>query len=313
MDSQLAFYINQLENFDPTLHEPLISVTWSRDIKLRPGISLDFESSSFTRQGFAAPGTLNNTLSGMPWISAETDAIVKIGVNSEKIVLPIRPLAREVSYSSIELRRSQQTGIPIDQQQLSALNSSYQMNTDQMVYIGSSDVGATGLINSSLVTATTVANGAISGDTEWTGKTADEIVADVNTLIQGAWQSSAYAVCPSELRLPPVQFAYVASQKVSSAGNVSILKYIEDNSISLRVNGRALNVQPVKWLAGAGVGPSDRMVVYTNDLQYVRFPMAPIQRETAYYQGIKFFAPYVWAYGEMEFVYPETLRYADGI
>ncbi len=315
-DSNLAYFINQLENFDPTLHEPLISVSWGRDIKLRPGITMANESTSFTRQAFGGPGSLTNAAApaggGMPWISKETSAIANVQVNGQKIVLPLRALAREVAYSSIELDRSQLTQQPIDTQQLLALNSLYQMNTDQMVYVGSEDVGATGLINSSLVTASPVADG-VSGDTEWSTKTADEILADVNTLLHASWLASAYAVCPRGLRLPPAQYSYLCSQKVSSAGNVSILKFLKENSIALNINNAELDIQPVKWLAGAGVDGADRMMVYTNDLQYVRFPMVPVRRETAYYQGIMFHAPYVWAFGEVEFVYPETVRYADGI
>ena len=55
------------------------------------------------------------------------------------------------------------------------------------------------------------------------------------------------------------------------------------------------------------------MVAYTNDESRVRFPMVPVRRETAYYQGIRFTAPYLWAFGQMELVYPETIGYADGI
>lgn len=315
-DSTLAYFINQLENFDPTLHEPLVSVSWGRDIKLRPGITMAFESTSFTRQAFGGVGSLSNTAApaggGMPWISAETTAIPGVSVNGQKLVKPLRPLGREVSYTSIELDRSQLTQQPIDVQKLNALNMLYQMNTDQMVYVGSSDVGATGLLNDADVTATTVADG-ISGSPEWADKTPDEILADVNTLIEGSWAAAAYAVCPRGLRLPPVQFSYISSQKVSSAGNVSILKFLKENSIALEINGAELDIQPVKWLAGAGANSTDRMMVYTNDLSYVRFPMVPIRRETAYYVGIRFAAPYLWAFGEVEFVYPETVRYADGI
>jgi len=39
----------------------------------------------------------------------------------------------------------------------------------------------------------------------------------------------------------------------------------------------------------------------------------PVRRETAYYQGIRFTAPYLYAFGQIEFVYPETVQYADGI
>lgn len=315
-DSNLAYFINQLENFDPTLHEPLVAVSWARDIKLRPGISMANESTSFTRQAFGGPGSLSNAAApaggNMPWISKETTAIADVQVNGIKVVLPLRSLAREISYSSIELDRSQLTQQPIDVQQLNAMNMLYQMNTDQMVYVGSTDVGATGLLNDSGITAETVATGG-SGSKLWSAKTPVEILADVNTVLANCWLSAAYAVCPSKLLLPPTQFSYLSSQLVSSAGSISILEFLKKNSIALSINGRELDIQPVKWLAAAGADGTDRMMVYTNDLQYARFPMVPVRRETAYYRGIKFFAPYVWAFGEMEIVYPETLRYADGI
>lgn len=316
-DSALAYYVNQLDNLDKRLYEPLVSVSWGRDIKLRPGITMSNESTSFIRSAFAAAGTLSNpgTASNggnMPWISAETTAIPGVSINGERVVLPLRLLAREISFTSVELERSQLLGQPIDAQKTDALNTLYQMNTDQMVYIGSSDVGATGLLNSALVTAGNVANG-ISGSPLWVNKTPDEILADVNTLLTASWSAAAFAVCPSGLRLPPAQFSYISSQKVSSAGNVSILKFLKENSIALNVNGKELDIQPVKWATGRGADSTDRMMVYTNELDRVRFPMVPVRRETAYYQGIRFTAPYMWAFGEVEVVYPETVRYADGI
>lgn len=316
-DSALSYYVNQLDNLDKRLYEPLVSVSWGRDIKLRSGITMANESTSFIRSAFAGAGSLNNpstaNLGGnMPWISAETSAIPGVSVNGERIVLPLRLLAREVSYTSPELERSNLLGQPIDAQKIDALNILYQMNTDQMVYIGSSDVGATGLCNSSLVTAGNVSTG-ISGFTTWSTKTPVEILADINTVLKDTWTSSALAVCPDKLLLPPTQFSYLASTLISSAGNMSILEFVKKNSIALTVNGRELDIQPVKWLTGRGDSSTDRMVAYTNDESRVRFPMVPIRRETPYYQGIRFTAPYLWAFGEVEFVYPETVRYADGI
>jgi hypothetical protein len=311
-DSSLAYYVNQLENLDKRFYEPLVSVTWSRDIKLRAGITMSQESTSFIRSAFAAPGSLQNTTGNFPWVSAETNAIPGVSVNGEKLVYPLRLLAREISYTSVELDRSQLTGQPIDVQKLDAFNILYQMNTDQMVYLGSSDVGATGLLNESTVAASTAVNG-VSGSPLWVNKTPDEILADVNSEIAAVWLTAAYAICPSKIVLPPNQFSYIASQKVSSAGNVSILKFVKENSIALQINGVELDIQPCKWNAGAGVNGTDRMLCYTNDEIRVRFPMVPLRRETAYYQGIRFIAPYLWAFGQVEFPYPETLGYLDGI
>lgn len=311
-DSALAYYVNQLDNLDKRLYEPLVSVSWGRDIKLRAGITMSNESTSFIRSAFAAAGSLGNTQGNMSWISAETTAIPGISINGERAVLPLRLAAREVSFTSVELERSQLTGQPIDAQKTDALNTIYQMNIDQMVYIGDTSVSATGMLNDAGVTVDNVVAG-VSGSTLWINKTPDEILQDVNTELVNAWTAAAFAVCPGKLLLPPAQFAYIASQKVSSAGNVSILKFLQDNSISLSVNGKALDIQPVKWLYQAGAMSADRMVVYTDAEDRIRFPMVPIRRETAYYQGIRFTAPYLWALGQVEVVYPETVRYADGI
>lgn len=304
-DSTLAFYVNQLDVMDKVLYQPLTSVTWSRDIKLRSNISLGNESTSFMRAGFAGQGT--QTVTGKPWISAETTTLPGVSVNGERIVSLIRPLGREISYTSIELARSQQTGVPIDVQKISALNELYQLSTDEMVYIGDSGLSVGGLVNSSLVTAANV-TGAV-----WTSKTPADILADVNTMLTAAWIASAYKYAPTELRLPPAQYAYISTQLVSTAGNMSILEYIKNNNISTGMNNLTLNIQPLKWLTGRGAGGTDRMMCYTNAEDKVRFPMVPIRRETPYYQGIHFNTPYIWAYGELEIVYPETIRYADGI
>lgn len=310
-DSTLAYFVNQLDNLDKKLYEPLYSVTWGRDIKLRTGITMANESTSFIRSNIGAIGT--QSASGKPWISPNTTTLPGVSINGERVTLPLRLLGQEVSYTSVELERSQLIGQPIDAQKFNALNVLYQMNTDEMVYIGDSAVGAEGLLNSTLVTAASVTADGSGSSPLWSTKTPDQILRDVNDMITAAWQASGFSVCPDKLLLPPAQYAYIASQKISTAGNVSILTFLEDNSISLRVNGRKLEIQPVKWLTGRGTAGADRMVCYTNDEDRVRFPMVPIRRETPYYLGIKFNAPYIWAFGEVEFVYPETVIYRDGI
>lgn len=309
MDSTLSFYVNQLDNLDPKLHEPLYSVTWSRDISLRTGITMANESTSFTRSTIGATGTQSAT--GLPFLSGNTNSIPQVSVNGERITLPLRLLGHEISYSSVELERSQLLGQSIDTQKFNALQTIYQMGTDQMIYIGDDGVGAKGMLNSDLVTATSAED--FGGAVAWNDKTPDQILSDVNVMLETAWAASGYAVCPDSLLLPPAQFAYISSQKVSTAGSVSILTFLEDNAISLRVNGAKLSVRPVKWLDGRGVGSTNRAVVYSNNQERLRFPMVPIRRETAYYQGINFNAPYIWALGEVEIIYPETMLYTDGI
>lgn len=308
-DSALAFYVSELDNMDKVLYEPLVDITWSRDITLRAGVSFDDETVSFIRTNFASGGTQSAT--GKPWISPKTTQLPGVDVNGTRIITDLRPLGREVSYTSIELNRAAKLGRPIDKMKIDAFNELYQMDTDAMVYIGDTDVVAYGLVNSPLVTAGNVVNP--GPGTAWSTKTPDQILADVNTLLTAVWTASNFKYCPTDLLLPPVQFALITSTKVSDAGNVSVLKFLKENCISLAINGKEINIRPSKWLTGRGAGSTDRMVAYTNLNKLVRFPLVPVRRETPYYLSINFIAPYIYGYGSVEFVYPETIEYADGI
>ena len=187
-----------------------------------------------------------------------------MSINGEKVLTPLRLAAREVTYTSIELERSQKYGQPLDEAKLVALNLMYQMNIDQMVYVGSTDVSQTGLFNNSGVTVTNAPNGA-SASPLWSSKTPAEILADVNAILTNSWIASGYALAPTSLRLPPAQFAQLASTIVSSAGNQSVLSYLSQNAISNNINGSPLDIAPSKWLVGAGAGGTNRIVAYTND------------------------------------------------
>ena len=313
-DSGLSYFLNQLTKLDQKFHAPLYSVTFGRDIQLREDVSLSNESTSYIRHTIAAGGNISAT--GAPWINSGTTALQGVDINGALTTTPLRPLALTLSYTELELLKSQETGFPLDASKMNAINTKYQMSTDKVVYYGDTDVGATGLFNKSGVTY-----GAAS-HLSWMGgvTTPAQILAAVNDLIESTWSQSGFTYCPTELRIPPAQFAYIAATPVTTAGSLSILAFLEQNSISMRVNGKPLNIQPVKWLTGTtaggvggGAAGTDRMVAYTKDYDLVRFPMVPIQGFTPSYRDLIYSCPYVWALGETEIVYPETIQYADGI
>ena len=310
MDAGLSYYVSQLDVMDTKLNMPLTQFTWSRDIKLRTDVSFANESTSFVRSTFGGVGTQD--VNGIPWISANTNSIPDIQINGERVVTPLRLAARELVYSNIELDRSRLLGQSIDQTKMNALLLKWNLETDNYVYLGDATLGITGLVNSAQVVSGLVAADGTASSTLWTAKSADLILRDVNELITAAWTASAFAVMPDTIGLPPAQLAYVASQRIGNTG-VSILQYLQQNNIAIQQGGTALKLVPMKRLIGAGAGATNRMVAYSNDEQYLRFPMVPMRREASYYHSINFHAPYVWAYGEIEFVFPETVLYRDGV
>lgn len=315
-DATGAFLIGELERLDQRLHEPLVAYTWSRDINLRSDVTIADEVSSFTNSSFASAGGV--VPNGKAWLSKDANAITGIALDIGKTANPLNLWAMEVKYTIPELESAMKLGRPVDQQKFAGMTLKHQMDTDEQVYIGDTVLGVTGLVNNAGVTVNAVANGA-QGQSKWTTKTPDEILADVNGLLNATWQASGWARIPTELRLPPAQYNYIVSQKVSLAGERSIMKFLRENNLASQ-NGQQLNIQPVKWLIGEGVGGTpqvlntvDRMMCYTNEEDLVRFPMVPLQRTPLEYRSLFQITTYYGRLGVVEFVYPETVGYADGI
>ncbi|EMP5823353.1 DUF2184 domain-containing protein [Klebsiella aerogenes] len=304
VDSSGAFLIGELERLDQTLNLPLTSQTWSRDIQLREDVSIADEISSFTNTTFAAAGTPN--ANGKNWISPLATAIAGINVDIEKKGFPLELWGMELGWTVIELNAAAQVGRPIDTQKYDGMQLKWNMDTDEQVYIGDAAKGAKGLLNLSQVTPTNATK-------TWATSTPDEIRASINQVLSNAWTRSAYSKVPEDLLIPPEQYSFLASTIVSSAGNQSLLTYLETNTIAYHQNGKPLNIRPVKWMKGRGVGGTDRMVAYTNDKKFVRFPMVPLQSVPIQYRGLYQLVTYYGKLGAVEPVYPETLNYMDGI
>ena len=323
VDSTGAFLVGELERLDLTMHAPLAAVTWGRDIDLREDVTIADEISSFTLSTFASAGGLgtgNGIGTGKAWIGKDTNEISGISADIAKVPHQLRPWALELKYTILELESAAKLGRPIDMQKYEGLQLKHQMDIDEQVYIGDTTTGDTGLINNSLVTNVSNLPAGASGSANWSKKTPDEILADVNTALTSVWAASAWAVMPDRLLLPPAQFGFISTAKVSNAGNISILKYIQENNLLATSGKGKLDIFPVKWCIGAGAGGTigttgtvDRMLVYTKDKQRVRYPMTLLQRTPVQYDSIFHKTTYFCRLGAVEVVYPETIGAFDAL
>ncbi|HEE9994239.1 TPA: DUF2184 domain-containing protein [Citrobacter braakii] len=304
VDGTGAFLVGELERLDPELNMPLVGYTWSRDIQLREDVSIADDISSFTNSTFAAAGTPNPN--GKNWIGKDSTAIAGPNVDIAKTGFPLTLWGMELGWTVVELAAAAKVGRPIDTQKYDAMQLKWNMDTDEQVYRGDTQLGVKGLTN---YTGAALTNAAKT----WAASTPDEIRVSINKVLSDAWAATGYTLVPRDLLLPPEQFALLSSIIVSTAGNQSLLSYLRENTIAYHQNGVPLNIRAVKWLKGAGVGGTDRMVAYTNDKKYVRFPMVPLLSVPIQYRGIYQLTTYYGKLGAVESPYPETMAYVDGI
>ncbi|MGC4734062.1 DUF2184 domain-containing protein [Providencia hangzhouensis] len=303
IDSAGVFLVGELERMDQTLNLPLTSVKWTRDMPLRSDISIADEVSSFTNTDFASVGGPNPN--GKNWMGKKGTAIAGIELSIDPTRNNLTPWAQEVGWTVLELASAQKLGRPIDTQKYEGMKLKWQMDTDEQVYIGDSELGVPGLLNLPSVSP-------VAAAAPWTATTdPDVIVQDINLVLSDAWVRSGYAVCPGKIGLAPELFSLLASKKVSSAGNISVLEYVKINTIAFQENGEPLEIVSMKFASKRGAGGAHRIVAYTQDEKYVRFPMVPLLNTPLEYRGMQQLTVYYGKLGQVETPYSNTISYLD--
>lgn len=307
----MSYYIQQLDNNDPALHLPIKSVTYGRDITLKPGVDLSYLSTSFLRSTYAFSGTSN--VQGLPYVARNSNELKDVSLDSEFVQNKIDLLGAQISFTEPELLASQRLGQPLDVQKMEAIKTEYEMSTDQVVYIGDSAAGKTGLVNSSYVTPMNAPNGT-SGSPYWKNKTPSEISADVNALLKQVWLQMGYSNdLPNKIGLDPETFSYINSVNFSLAADKSILEWIKVNNLYTSTTGLPLEIVPMKWIVNEGTSSKQRMIAYNDDARFLRFVLAPIRPVQPYVRAITYYRPYIWGHGVVEVISPQSIGYMDGI
>lgn len=308
--SGMAYLVGELEKTDPKIREPLTSTTWQRDIVAKTGGGW-VEYTSSLDMDYGTTGANGNSIVG-----SGTTAIPVMQVNTSKNLYKVFTWMHAMQVPFVDQAKLKQIGRSLEDLLDKGIRLNYNKTLDENVYMGFPALGTTGLLNDKNVAVSAVEQGK-AGTTEWKGKTADEILQDINQALVDAWTAAEYDLSgmPNHVLIPPAQYAYLVKQKVSEAGNISVLEYLLENNIA-KNQGRDMEIQPSRWCIGAGSGKKDRMIVYVNDEDKVNFDITvPITR--AMTQPSVEHAAYLTLYaaqiGQVKFMYYQPVKYCDGI
>lgn len=296
-----AFLVGELERLDPELYEPIVDFTWSRDIDLRTDVTIADEVSSFILSNYAG-GFGGTGVGKKSWITGKDSTPAQVSVSQTKVMYPVTPWGMEVSYSVIELQRSMQTGRPIDVQKYDAMKVKHQLDIDMQVYLGDTELGITGLLNSD----DKVTSGNIGTYTAGTTQPA-EVIEMISGVLEEAWKATQYTRIPNRLLVPPAFFANLVSTQLPQTQS-NLLEFVKKNSLT-NANGGSLEILPVKWLSDTTYFTTPRIVAYTKSRDVVRFPLVQLQSMPVQYRDYMQCVPYYGALGAVEIVRPEMLYY----
>ena len=170
-----------------------------------------------------------------------------------------------------------------------------------------------GVVNNSAVTVQAAPNGA-GGDSPWSGKTAEEIVKDINSLITNVYTGSKAIEMANTVLVPIEQFSVLSSKMIPNTV-VSVLEYVRANNTYTATTGSPLMVRGLLELDGAGASSADRAIAYSRDPSVLRLhlPMPHRFLPANNINGLKFSVPGIFRTAGLEVLYPKAMRYMDGI
>ena len=305
-----TFLMKELEKVDETILEPLSGTEWPRDMPVITGGGL-MENISAIDVSYASSGGEEDNL----FYEAANDIPV-IQADMNKNTAQCFNFAEYMAFPIMEREKMREVGRDPE----TFLNKGIRLHCDHYidknVYTGFKKVKSTGLINNPNITRVSAAPVTPGGaNTQWSGKTADQILADINALLSGIWSANDCAsdALPNHILVPVEQFGLLVTNKVSSDSERSILTYVEENNIVTR-QGQPLIISPCRYLAGAGTGGKNRMVAYMNRVDRICFNLTqPLRRMETEYADMRIKIPYIAQFSEVRFLYTSTVRYMDGI
>jgi hypothetical protein len=306
-----AFLVSELEKRDPKIKEPLTSITYTRDVPIKVGGGWVEYISALNIDFGVTGGSGNGTVSAP---GANGSPIVQMNLGKDTFGAHVFSSILRVPF--VDMQRQQITGKSLDALLTDGIRLTYDKHMDANAYIGLSDYGTTGLINNPNITAASVATGA-GGSTAWANKTADEILADVNSAVLAVWAAAQYdlSALPNHVLIPHAQYNILATTKVSQAADKTVLEFLLDNNIAKR-NGKSLIIAACPWCAGAGASSTDRMVVYCHNEKFLALEeLVPLSRTMTQpnVEALAYDSVYMANVSELELFYTQTIRYADGI
>jgi len=230
-------------------------------------------------------------------------------VGTKEVIVKIELGAIGYEYSHEELRQAIYLNRPLTDMKASACRRGYEEHAQRVSMFGDTEHNLPGFLNNTNVTAATVVNP--GSGTEWVNKSPDEILFDINDFMGDIYVDTLQVESANKLLLPTAQWNLLSTTYRATNSDMTLLKALVSSSPYLTSEA---DVIATPELTGAGAGGTDRMMAYDMNIEKVVFhiPM-PLKFYPPQNKGRGFEIPAEYKLSGVEFRYPGSARYADGI
>lgn len=241
-------------------------------------------------------------------IQSYADDLPEAGILGIQLTNPVQGIGTSYRYSHQEIRAAQMARIGLPLRLAEAARRANDQLVDNLAFFGNPAVGLTGLTNNPNIPTVTVPADGTGGNTEWTTKTPDQILRDMNQIVNQIVVNSNEVEMPDTLLLPLAQYTLIASTPRSANSDTTILSYFLMNNPFIRA------VVPVPKLAGVGIGGADVMIAYEKNETKLEMQIPlPFTQYAPQERNLEFVIPCESRFGGVSIYYPLSLIIGEGI
>lgn len=300
-----AFFARQLEFIKAKTYDikyPALKAT-----KLIP-VSTDAGpgASTITYQQFDQVGI-------MKIISNYADDLPRSDVFGKEFTSKVKSLGGAYGYNIQEVREAAMTGTPLSSKKAASVRKANDLKTNRIAWFGDADADLLGLLNNTNIPAAAVPAGA-STETEWSTKTPDEILKDMNDSVTRIEEITKGVEIPDTILLPIAQWRIIATTRQAAGTDTTIKKYFLDNNPDIKQIERVNELKDVAPLPSGGAGPADIMIVYKKDPDILTLEIPqPFEQFPAQERNLEFVVPAHSRIGGVIVYYPLAIDISEEI
>jgi len=218
-------------------------------------------------------------------------------------------------YTLEEVANAMNTpGLNLTADKAAACRRAYEEFVDNLALRGSVPKNMQGLINSSLVTATTAPADGAAGATTFASKTNQQVIRDINSAMTGIATGTNWLYYADTILLPPAVLVGLAG-RIIEYSSMTLLDWIKQYNVLTVQTGRPITLAGVRGLETAGLGGISRMVAYRRDPEELKMHIPMSHRFLPVWQRgpLVFDIPGIFRLGGVEIRLPAAMRYLDGV
>lgn len=247
-------------------------------------------------------------------IANYADDLPRADVKGKEFTARIKSVGNSYGYSLQEIRASQMANKSLPERKSNAAVRSQREIWNRIAFYGDAINNLQGFLTNTNIPDSSAPNGA-GGTPQWSTKTPDEILEDMNTLANSVITLTNGAETADTMVLPIAQYTLIASTPRSSTSDTTILEYFLKNNPFIKSVEWANELDSVQ-LAANGVTrfTGDVAFVYRRSPDVVTlempvlFEQLPVQE-----RGLEYIIPCHSRIGGVLVYYPLACAFLDSI